>query len=123
MTTPTARLGEQLLKAARPGNERIAVQALVDEESILALDNVRRILVDDESGRFTPRWEGLAGCVYTLGLDEQQRAFFGLVLSIVGIGQVTLAVVPDLDERRMLILQRAILALTGNDRVAIGVRL
>lgn len=131
-TTPTAtprteldlpHLGAQLLTSARPGRDRIAVQALVDEESILARDNVRTLLVDDQGDRVTARWERLSGRIYTLGLDEHQRAFLGLVLSIVGIGQVTLAAVPDLDERRLLVIQRAILRLAGNDRLAIGVRL
>ncbi|MGW0821853.1 hypothetical protein [Streptomyces sp. NPDC002845] len=117
------RLGAELVKSAREGRDRIAMQALVDEASILARDNVRSTLVVEQDGRVTALWERLSGRVYTLGLDEHQRAFLGLVLSIVGIGQVTLAAVPDLDERRMLIVQRAILALTGNDRVAIGVRL
>jgi hypothetical protein len=117
------RLGAQLLTSARQGRDRIAVQALVDEESILALKSVRTVLVEEKGRRMTAQWERLSGRVYTLGLDAQQRAFLGLVLSVVGIGLVTLAAVEDLDERRMLIIQRTILRLTGNDRVAIGTRL
>ncbi|QWA20905.1 hypothetical protein KJK32_05070 [Streptomyces sp. JCM17656] len=32
------------------------------------------------------RWEGLMGRLYGLGLDDQQRAFLGLVMGMVGIG-------------------------------------
>ncbi|MFG2780845.1 hypothetical protein ACGFY7_23695 [Streptomyces prunicolor] len=129
ITTTAARdsggptLGQLLVKSANDGRDRIAAQALADEETILDRANVRAALVADEDGTPICRWEGLMGRTYALGLDDHQRAFLGLVLSIVGIGHITLAVVPDLDERRMLIVLRAILRLTDNDRVAIGTRM
>ncbi|WP_262058501.1 hypothetical protein [Streptomyces sp. STR69] len=116
-------LGQLLVQSARAGRDRIAAQALADEGTILAQSAVRAVLVAEEDGAPICRWEGLMGRLYGLGLDDHQRAFLGLVLSIVGIGHITLAVVPDLDERRMLIVQRTILRLAGNDRVAIGPRL
>lgn len=121
-TGPPATPVHPLVESARSDRDRIAAQALVDEETILSQANVRAILLVEEDGTTVCRWEGLMGRVYGLGLDHPQRAFIGLVLSVVGIGHITLAVVPDLDERRMLIVQRMILQLTGNDRVAIGTR-
>ncbi len=62
------------------------------------------------------------GRLYGLGLDDGQRAFLGLVLGMVGIGLHTLWEVERLDERRLLILMRAMPVLAGNDRIAIGTR-
>jgi len=80
-------------------------------------------LVVKQGGQMTAVWERLMGRLYTLALDDPQRAFLGLVLSMVGIGRVTLAAVEELDERRLLIIQRAILRLAGNDRIAVGTRM
>ncbi|WP_406839741.1 hypothetical protein ACICHK_32885 [Streptomyces sp. AHU1] len=67
--------------------------------------------------------EGLTGRVYCLGLDEEQRAFLGLVPSMVGIGHVPLAAVSDLGERRLAVTLRAVARLAGNDTPAVGMRL
>lgn len=48
------------------------------------------------------------GRVYTLGLDEQDWAFLGLVLSMVAIGITPLVALEHLDESRLLILIRAL---------------
>lgn len=116
-------LGELLVRSAKSGRDRAAAQALAEEETLLAHGGVRATLVVKEGGRMTAVWERLMGRVYTLGLDEEQRAFLGLVLSMVGIGQVPLSAVEKLDERRLLIMQRAIVRLAGNDRIAVGTRL
>lgn len=116
-------LGELLVHSARNSRDRAAVQALADEETLLAHPGLRAALVVKEEGRMTARFEGLMGRLYTLGLEEAQRAFLGLTLSMVGIGSVPLSAVEQLDERRLLILQRAILRLAGNDRIAIGTAL
>lgn len=121
-TEPAAPLGEQLTATAT-GRARAAVQALVEEETILAQDRVRRLLVVDGEDGPVCRWEGLMGHLYGLGLDDAQRAFLGLVLGMAGIGLHGLSAVEDLDERRLLILMRAIPALAGNDRIAVGTRL
>ncbi|MEU6256192.1 hypothetical protein [Streptomyces sp. NPDC047043] len=108
---------------AEAGIGQFAAQALADEGAILARDTVRTALVVKQGGRMTCRWEGLSGRLYTLALDEQERAFLGLVLSMVGIAHVTIPAVEELDERRLLVIQRAILRLSGNDRIAVGTRL
>lgn len=116
-------LGELLMQSAENDRDRNAAQALAEEETLLAHDGVRTSLVVKQNGQMTAVWERLMGRLYTLALDDQQRAFLGLVLSMVGIGHVTIAAVEELDERRLLIIQRAILRLAGNDRIAVGTRL
>ncbi|MFC8512010.1 hypothetical protein [Streptomyces sp. NPDC057257] len=127
-TTPAAevdvpRLGELLVRNAKSGRDRAAAQALAEEETLLAHKGVRAALVVKKGGRMTAYWEGLMGRLYTLSLDDEQRAFLGLVLSMVGIGSIPLTAVESLDERRLLIFQRAIARLAGNDRIAVGTRL
>ncbi|MFE9446496.1 hypothetical protein ACFYO2_48250 [Streptomyces sp. NPDC006602] len=114
-------LGEQLLCTASP-HDLAATRALVEERSILARKNVRSALIVDSPGGASCRWENLSGMQYTLGLDEQQRQFLGLVLSMVGIGHITIAAVQNLEERHLRIIVRAILQLTGNDTMAVGTR-
>jgi hypothetical protein len=116
-------LGAQIIRNSKPGADRAAAQALVEEGSIFARPNVRMALLIDTPDGAACWWEGLSGHVYTLGLDQQQRDFLGLVLSIVGIGSITIAAAQDLDERRMGIILRAILQMSGNDTLAVGTRL
>ena len=118
--TPT--LGQLLVASAKSPRGRAASQALVEEETILTLDSVRRLLVVEGEDGPVCRWEGLMGRLYGLGLDDVQRAFLGLVLGMIGIGLHTLSAVEELDERRLLILMRAMPALAGNDRIAVGTR-
>jgi hypothetical protein len=120
--TDLRKLGQQIIRTSAPGGDRAAAQALADEGSVLANKNVRRLLVVDSQRGATCRWENLAGSQYSLGLDEQQRKFLGLVLSMVGIGHITIAAVQDLDERRLGIILRAVLQLAGNDTFAVGTR-
>ncbi|MET9678814.1 hypothetical protein [Streptomyces coeruleorubidus] len=116
-------LCEQLVRTATSPLDRAAVQALVEERTILEVTAVRYALVVDTDHGPTARFEGLSGCQYTLGLDEEQRSFLGLVLSMVGIGLTTIAAVQDLDERRLPIILRAFLRLAGNDTIAVGTRM
>ncbi|WP_217238741.1 hypothetical protein [Streptomyces sp. AC555_RSS877] len=116
-------LGELLVQSATGVRDRSAVQALVEEAKLLNRDNVRAALVTKRGGVMTCRWEGMAGRLYTLGLDDEERAFLGLVLSIVGVRQSHLAAVEYLDERRLKIVLQAMLRLAGKDRIAIGTRL
>ncbi|MEU0197337.1 MULTISPECIES: hypothetical protein [unclassified Streptomyces] len=117
------QLGAELLRNTRFRRHRAAVQALVEERSVLSVPAVQRaLIVDSRKGR-AARFEGLSGLQYGLGLDEQQRAFLHLVLSMVGIGITTLASVEDLDDRRLPIILRAVLRLAGNDTIAVGTRL
>ncbi|MGW1363501.1 hypothetical protein ACWCQP_39555 [Streptomyces chartreusis] len=118
--TPT--LGELLIASSAPGRDHAAVLALVEEGTILARDSVRHLLVVEGADGPACRWEGLMGRLYGLGLDEAERAFLGLVMGMVGIGLHTLAAVEELDERRLLILMRALPIIAGNERIAVGTR-
>lgn len=103
--------------------EGVAVQALVEEEELLSRENIRTALVTKHDGVMTCRWEGIAGRLYTLGLDDGERMFLGLVLSIVGVRQSSLADVRYLDEHRLKIVLQALMRLAGTDWIAIGIRL
>ncbi|MEV0982167.1 hypothetical protein [Streptomyces sp. NPDC049915] len=117
-------LGTLPLRAATSRRERAAAQALLEEGTILGLPRVRQALViEDADGRPVCRWDNMMGRLYTLGLDEDDRTFLGLVLSLLPIGLFTLSAAQDLDERRLQILLRAIVTLSGNDRIAVGTRL
>ncbi|MFI6547445.1 hypothetical protein ACIBO9_29805 [Streptomyces prunicolor] len=116
-------LGQLLVRSAVGLRDRTAVQALVEEELLLARDHVRKALVTQQDGITACRWEGMAGHLYTLGLDEGERAFLGLMLSIVGVQQSHLAAVEYLDERRLKIVLQAMIRLAGNDQIAIGTRM
>ncbi|MFI8894861.1 hypothetical protein [Streptomyces paradoxus] len=117
------RLGKQLLRTVKSTPHRAAIQALIEEQTILSAPAVRHALVVDTGRGATARFDGLLGRQFALGLDEQQRSFLGLVLSMVGIGMTTIAAVQDLDDRRLPIILRAILRLAGNDDIAVGRRL
>ncbi|WP_369271648.1 hypothetical protein AB5J55_17880 [Streptomyces sp. R11] len=121
--TDVPTLGQLLVESAQSGRGRAAAQAMAEEGGILARDSVRAALVVKKAGRLKANWEGLMGRVYTLGLNEEERAFLGLVLSMVGIGITPLTALESLDERRLLILMRALPVLAANDRVAIGTRM
>ncbi|CAM5741185.1 hypothetical protein STAFG_2921 [Streptomyces afghaniensis 772] len=123
VTDEVPRLCKQLLRTADSSRARASVQALAEERTILEMPAVRRALVVDTSCGARADFEGLSGLQYGLGLDEQQRVFLDLVLSMMGIGITTLASVEDLDERRLPIILRAILRLAGNDTIAVGTRL
>ncbi|MFI0964641.1 hypothetical protein ACH4S8_25075 [Streptomyces sp. NPDC021080] len=118
------RRGQRLIDAAVSDRELAAAQALVEEETILARESVLRALgLLDIPSEADVQWEGLAGQVYRLGLDDEQRAFLGLTLSMVGIGSVGLTAVAELDERRLAVMLRAIARLAGNDTLAVGTRI
>ncbi|MFF2385169.1 hypothetical protein [Streptomyces sp. NPDC058108] len=118
------QLAQKLIDSAKSDRERAAAQALNEEETILSHTAVLRALgLLEQRGLSDVRWEGLSGSVYSLGLNEEQRAFLGLVLSMVGIGHVTLAAVTDLGEHRLAIILRAIARLAGNETIAVGTRI
>ncbi|MFC9682662.1 hypothetical protein [Streptomyces sp. NPDC056948] len=117
------RLGAQLVRTAKSPLAKAAVQALVEERTILEVPAVRHALIDDTGRNAKADFDGLLGLQYALGLDEQQRSFLGLVLSMVGIGMTTIAAVRDLDDRCLPIILRAILRLADNDTIAVGTRL
>ncbi|MET8409686.1 hypothetical protein ABZV34_16590 [Streptomyces sp. NPDC005195] len=118
------RRGQRLIDSAKNDRERAAAEALVEEQTILSRQNVLTALgLWDTPSSSEVRWEGLGGRVYSLGLDDEQRAFLGLTLSMVGIGSVGLTAVRELDDRRLAVMLRAIARLAGNDTLAVGTRL
>ncbi|MFI7014371.1 hypothetical protein [Streptomyces sp. NPDC050164] len=116
-------LGEQLLRTAKTSRDRLAVQTLVEERTILSVPAVRHALIIHTDDGEMVHFEGLRGHQYGLGLDRAQQSFLGLVLSMVGIGLTTVAAVQALDERQLQIMLRAILRLAGNETIAVGIRL
>jgi hypothetical protein len=121
---PAPPLGELLLRTAATARELAAVGALAEEEHLLARDNVRAALVvKTGGGTMGCSWERFGSRLYTLGLDDAERAFAGLVLSLAGPHQTSLTRVLDLDERRLAILLRAMVSLSGCDTIAVGTRM
>ena len=117
------QLCTELLRNTRNRRHRAAVQALVEERTVLSRPAVQRmLLVDSRKGRYAD-FPALSGLLYGLGLDEGQRCFLSLVMSMVGLGITTLASMEDLDDRRLPIMVRAILHLAGNTDLAVGRRL
>ncbi|WP_435596017.1 hypothetical protein [Streptomyces albogriseolus] len=117
------QLCTELLRNTRHRRHRAAVQALVEERTVLSVPAVQRILVVDSRKGRAADFPQLSGLLYGLGLDEGQRSFLSLVMSMVGLGITTLASMEDLDDRRLPIMLRAILRMAGNEDLAVGGRL
>ncbi|MET9815344.1 hypothetical protein [Streptomyces sp. NPDC006355] len=117
------RLSKQLLRTAKSAAARAAVQALLEERTVLKMPAVRQALILHTDDGEMAHFEGLAGHQYSLGLDKEQRCFLELVLSMLGFGVVTLAAAQNLDDQRLAITLRAILRLAGNEDLAVGRRL
>ncbi|MFL1903061.1 hypothetical protein ACJWDR_28750 [Streptomyces tauricus] len=117
-------LGARLLATAADPRHRVVLTALIEEEHILALDAVQRSLAwDPGDGTVACSWDHLSAVLHDLGLDDFQRAFLDLLLSATGVLHATsLARVIGLDERRLAILLRAIVRLSGCDTIAVGTR-
>jgi hypothetical protein len=113
-------LCKQLLRTAKSSRARAAVQALVDERTILEVPAVRHALIVDTRRGAKANFDGLLGRQFGLGLDQQQLSFLGLVLSMVGIGMTTITAVQGRDGRCLPITLRAILQLADNDTIAAG---
>lgn len=114
---------EQLLKAAATPREQVAVRALVEEKQILARPTFRRALVWHTDEGIELSWQNLASYLYGLKLNDAERAFVDLVLSIAWPHQTSLTRVVDLDERRLAIVLRAMITLSGVDTLGVGTRL
>ncbi|WP_405956131.1 hypothetical protein [Streptomyces phaeochromogenes] len=116
-------LGALLLASAANPRDKAAVRALVDEEFILSLERIRTALVvKTPDGRMGCDWERFGKRLYTLGLNEGDRAFLDLVLSLAGPHQTSLARVLEIDDRRLAIVLRAVVQLSGCDTLAVGTR-
>lgn len=117
-------LGELLLRSSSSPRDQAAVRALVEEERLLARDNVRMALVvKADDGTMGCSWERFGSRLYTLGFDDEERAFIDLVLSIAGPHQTSLTRVQDLDDRRLAIILRAMIHLSGNNVIAVATRI
>lgn len=117
-------LSALLLQSAVDLRERVAVGALAEEGTLLAKDSVREALVW-EPGDGTARcaWERLTGRIYDLGLDDDERAFLDMLLSMAGVmHQTSLVRVIGMDEHRLAIILRAMIRLSGCDTLAVGTR-
>lgn len=115
--------GALLLAAAPTHRDQVAVRALVDEEQLLARDHVRTaLIVKTEQGRMGCDWDRFARRLYTLGFNDQERAFLDLVLSIAGPHPTSLTRVLELDDRRLAIILRAMIQLSSCDTLAVGTR-
>ncbi|MGW3410225.1 hypothetical protein [Streptomyces sp. NPDC000888] len=118
-------LGELLLQTAADLRERIAVAALAEEGTILAKPSVRTVLVwEPGDGTARCEWERLTGHLYDLDIEDGERAFLDLLLSVTGVAhQTSLVRVAELDERRLAIILRAMVQLSGCDTIAVGTRI
>ncbi|GGK63651.1 hypothetical protein [Streptomyces flaveus] len=115
-------LRDLLLASANCLRERVAVQALVGEEHLLTLNAVRAALVRETDHGVECAWEHMGGRLYRLGLDDRERAFLDLVLSMAGAHQTSLIRVQEVDDRQLVIVLRALIALSGRDAIAVGTR-
>ncbi|WP_330349552.1 hypothetical protein [Streptomyces sp. NBC_00582] len=116
-------LGAAIVRSSKKPSARVAAQALADERTILALPPVQAALIVQERGKPVAVWERLMGRLYTLPLDSEQRAFLGLVLSMLSIGSTPLAAASDLSGERLRIITQAVLRLADDDSIAIGTRI
>lgn len=116
------QLSTELLSNTRFRSHQAAIRALIEERTVLSLPAVQRALIVNSRRGRSAQLAWLSGHRYSLVLDEGQRSFLGLVLSLVGMGVTTLASVEDLDERRLLIILRAIQRVAGNETIAVGTR-
>ncbi|MFF2846871.1 hypothetical protein ACFVT5_11115 [Streptomyces sp. NPDC058001] len=107
----------------RPSCERAAVAALIEEDELLARDCVHRLLVAEHDGAVSCDWPEFENR-YTLapGLTSADKAFLALILAIRFPRAVPLWPVELLDDRRLGIVLRAIVALAGSDTIAVGTR-
>lgn len=130
-TTPPAEdttipaLEKLLLKKSTQPRDRAALRALIEEGTILAVADARRALIvtSDEGAPVGCAWDRVAKGRYGLGLDEQQRSFLDIVLSLAGPHHVNLGWLMEIDDRRLAILLRAMTEMAGNDTIAIGTKL
>ncbi|MDQ0933820.1 hypothetical protein [Streptomyces turgidiscabies] len=123
--TYTAGLEKLLSKQPTHPRGRAALRALIDEKTVLARDNVRRaLLVTNERNVPTGcAWDRLAKERFGLNLDEEQRIFLDVILSIASSHHVNLGWLMEIDDRRLAILLRAMTEMAGNDTIAIGTKL
>lgn len=123
--TVTLALEKLLLKKTTQLRDKAALRALIEEETVLARDNVRQnLIVTNDRGTPTGcAWDRLAKARFGLGLDEEQRIFLDVILSVAGPHHVNLGWLMEIDDRRLAILLRAMTEMAGNDTIAIATKL
>lgn len=116
---------EKLLKKLTQPRDKAGLRALLEEETVLALDTVRRnLIVTDDQGVATGlAWDRLSKARFGLDLDEQQKIFLEVILSIASPHHVNLGWLMELDDRRLAILLRAMAEMAGSDVIAIATRI
>lgn len=131
-TTPPAKdtvipaLEGLLLKQSTQPRDKAALRALIEEETVLAEDAVRRILLvtDDRGTAVGCAWDRLTkGRFGLVDLDEEQRIFVDFILSVAGPHHVNLGWLMEIDDRRLAILLRAMTEMAGDNTVAIATRI
>ncbi|MEU0691577.1 hypothetical protein [Streptomyces uncialis] len=107
----------------RDAGHQAAVAALIEEDTLLAREDVRALLVGEtEAGAFCdwPRFEERYRCA--LVLDDGEDAFLTLVIATAFPRLVALWRLEALGDRRLGIILRAITRLAGSDTIAVGTR-
>lgn len=123
--TVTPALEKLLRKQSTQPRDKAALRALIEEKTILARDNVRQSLIvtNDAGAPVGCAWDRLARDRFGLDLDEEQRIFLDVILSVAGPHHVNLGWLMEIDDRRLAILLRAMTEMAGNDTIAIGTKL
>ncbi|WP_055525334.1 hypothetical protein [Streptomyces graminilatus] len=123
-TAPPA-LEEVLLKRLTNPRDQAGLRALIEEGTVLARSSVRRSLIvtNDEGKPVGCAWDRVAKERYGLDLDEEQRIFLDVILSVASFHHVNLGWLMEIDDRRLAILLRAMTEMAGNDTIAIGTKL
>ena len=123
--TVTPALAKLLKKPSTQPRDKAGLRALIEEETVLACDTVRRALIvtNDKGTPVGCAWERLTKARFGLGLDEQQRVFLDVVLSIAGPHHVNLGWLMELDDRHLRILLRAMAEMAGDTTIVIGTRI
>ena len=124
--TDTATLAlEKLLKKLKQPRDRAGLRALLEEKTVLTHDAVRRnLIVTNDAGVPTGcAWDRLAKARFGFDLDERQRIFLDVILSIAGPHHVNLGWLAEIDDRRFAILLRAMAEMAGNTVMAISTRI
>lgn len=107
----------------RDVGERAAVAALIEEDTLLARDDIRRLLVVETDTSACCDWAPFEDRYRrALVLDDGEDAFLTYVIAIAFPRVVPLWRLEALDDRRLAVVLRALTGLAGSDAVAVGTR-
>ncbi|MFJ6569921.1 hypothetical protein ACIQNU_21115 [Streptomyces sp. NPDC091292] len=107
----------------RPSCERVALAALIEEDELLARDCVRRLLVAEHEGAVSCDWPEFEDRYPRApGLTSADKAFLTLILAISFPRAFPLRPIEMLDDRRLVIVLRALAKFAGSDTIAVGTR-